>query len=72
MLGVTVLRRSLGVRGEDGLGDREAVPGVAAVLKNAHARGAQNDRLTVAGTHHRYGGVGLRLAGLRFFGHAHE
>ncbi len=56
---VAVLRRSLGVRGEDGLGDRETVLGVAAVLEDAHAGGAQDDRLAVAGSHHGYGGAGL-------------
>lgn len=64
--------RSLGVRNEDGFGDGEAVPGAAAALWNAHGRDAHNGRLAVAGTRHRYRGVGLRPAGLGFVGHAHE
>ena len=48
VLGVAVLRWSLGVRGEGDLADTEPVPGGVAVLQDAHLGCSEVDHLAVA------------------------
>src|ERR1700728_3449192 len=51
VLGVAVLRRAVGVRGEGDLAEAEAVRGMAAVLEDAHLRRAGQHDVAVFGTH---------------------
>ncbi|GHE35545.1 hypothetical protein GCM10018785_01460 [Streptomyces longispororuber] len=53
------------MRGEDRLGDGQAVFGAGAVLQDAHARGAQDDALALPRADHRHGGARPRRTGLR-------
>src|SRR5690348_8884157 len=63
MLGVAVLRRPGGVRGDRYFTDPEAVAGAAAVLEDPDRRRSVDDEFAVAGTGDRHCGHEASLTG---------